>query len=175
MISSFLSIANYTLFRLPSIRFLLQIISANDSSTNTSSNNTGLLQQLAIANEQVSVANQQLFVANQQVTVSNQQLAVASEQLTVAREELSVNRQQLAILMTMNSHLQRVLTTMELDRGGLDRPQDCQDILSEPEGYSSSGTDRVYPGDGRIPHDFLVYCDMTTDGGGWTVRALFYI
>ncbi|KAI8514495.1 Fibrinogen C domain-containing protein 1 [Branchiostoma belcheri] len=47
-----------------------------------------------------------------------------------------------------------------------DRPQDCQDILDNDE-TTPSGVYMVYPRDNL--GGFLVYCDMDTDGGGWTL------
>ncbi|KAI8506064.1 Fibrinogen C domain-containing protein 1 [Branchiostoma belcheri] len=46
-----------------------------------------------------------------------------------------------------------------------DKPQDCQDILDNDE-TTPSGVYMVYPRDNL--GGFLVFCDMDTDGGGWT-------
>ncbi|XP_019622488.1 PREDICTED: microfibril-associated glycoprotein 4-like [Branchiostoma belcheri] len=46
------------------------------------------------------------------------------------------------------------------------KPQDCQDILDNDE-TTPSGVYMVYPRDNL--GGFLVFCDMDTDGGGWTL------
>ncbi|XP_078664669.1 microfibril-associated glycoprotein 4-like [Branchiostoma floridae x Branchiostoma belcheri] len=46
------------------------------------------------------------------------------------------------------------------------RPKDCKEILDNSE-TTPSGVYMVYPADNLA--GFQVYCDMHTDGGGWTV------
>uniref|UniRef100_A0A1A8LEP1 Fibrinogen C-terminal domain-containing protein n=1 Tax=Nothobranchius pienaari TaxID=704102 RepID=A0A1A8LEP1_9TELE len=46
-----------------------------------------------------------------------------------------------------------------------DRPRDCSDILKS--GISVDGVYSVFPI--HEPSGFMVYCDMSTEGGGWTV------
>ncbi|XP_078686378.1 microfibril-associated glycoprotein 4-like [Branchiostoma floridae x Branchiostoma belcheri] len=47
------------------------------------------------------------------------------------------------------------------------RPRDCSAVLSE--GHESSGIYVIYPYENDSGRSIGVFCDMDTDGGGWTV------
>ena len=51
---------------------------------------------------------------------------------------------------------------------GVHKPQDCRDV--QLAGSNVSGVYTVYPDDGG--EHINVFCDMVTDGGGWTVSVL---
>ncbi|XP_019617417.1 PREDICTED: ficolin-1-like [Branchiostoma belcheri] len=72
-------------------------------------------------------------------------------------EKLKIAVEQLSQTKTCESEVNDTTT---------DKPQDCQDILDNDE-TTPSGVYMVYPRDNL--GGFNVFCDMDTDGGGWTV------
>ncbi len=50
-------------------------------------------------------------------------------------------------------------------------PSDCDEILNA-YGKNTSGAYFIYPDAGMGPVRMHVWCDMDTDGGGWTVRLV---
>ena len=50
-------------------------------------------------------------------------------------------------------------------------PKDCQEV--KDRGNVASGQYMISPQDDEPP--FRVYCDLDTDGGGWTVCKLFVL
>ncbi|XP_071807702.1 uncharacterized protein [Asterias amurensis] len=87
--------------------------------------------------------------------VSELQVAVATNQETTTSEVQGIRRQ-----------LEQLQAPLVLDlQGRLPLPKDCSEILAR--GVLISGVYLVQPlGSSEA---FRVYCDMETDGGGWTV------
>ncbi|KAI8500834.1 Fibrinogen C domain-containing protein 1 [Branchiostoma belcheri] len=79
------------------------------------------------------------------------------EALRAELEKLKTAVEQLSQTKTCESEVNDTTT---------DKPQDCQDILDNDE-TTPSGVYMVYPRDNL--GGFNVFCDMDTDGGGWTL------
>ncbi|KAI8493335.1 Fibrinogen C domain-containing protein 1 [Branchiostoma belcheri] len=78
------------------------------------------------------------------------QLSASVDALGTELEKLKIAVEQLSQTKTCDS----------------DKPQDCQDIFDNDE-TTPSGVYMVYPRDNL--GGFYVFCDMDTDGGGWTL------
>jgi ficolin len=77
----------------------------------------------------------------------------------------------LAVIALANASESEAESEMELGAGGPELPISCMDAklrkIKNLKGSSGSGTYVIQPQDGG-PR-FKVYCDQTTEGGGWTV------
>lgn len=54
-----------------------------------------------------------------------------------------------------------------LEKSCLQQPLDCDDIYAQ--GYQADGVYLIYPLGPSVP--VPVFCDMTTEGGKWTVSG----
>lgn len=57
--------------------------------------------------------------------------------------------------------------TIDFQESSSPGPRDCYEILKK--GHKDSGIYRIWPSNWRTFGSFNVFCDMQTDGGGWTI------
>ncbi|XP_078686985.1 microfibril-associated glycoprotein 4-like [Branchiostoma floridae x Branchiostoma belcheri] len=116
---------------------------------------------------------QESQVSSLQTTIEQLQSQLSSEQSAVVQLQSQLSSQQNNVeqLQNMVSSQQAQLhNQMQLIQTLQGRPRDCSDLLKE--GYDSSGIYTIYPFSNDVQlsgKSVGVFCDMETDGGGWTV------
>ncbi|XP_078603558.1 microfibril-associated glycoprotein 4-like [Branchiostoma floridae x Branchiostoma japonicum] len=99
-----------------------------------------------------------------QATVSSQDSIIQQLQGTLQQLE-TTNLQQASSLQQVEATLQQCTTDLQQLQDKVTGPCSCQEILQS--GHDTSGVYLIYPAGVISP--IHVYCDMDTDGGGWTV------
>ncbi|XP_066946806.1 techylectin-5A-like isoform X2 [Macrobrachium rosenbergii] len=91
------------------------------------------------------------------------------EELQRLRNEVQQLQEENQDLLSASSEVNRILAVDEWKtRNGTSlRPTDCTDLLIA--GVTESGIYQIYPFVCSCSSPIYVYCDMETDGGGWTV------
>ncbi|XP_019640746.1 PREDICTED: ficolin-2-like [Branchiostoma belcheri] len=162
---------------------LLQYLNQQESELEVLKNETqqccGGQWTLWIENQQQSVDTLHLnvnhlanIVQELQNTVENLQLAVDDQvainqhqQATIQRLQSTVD-DQADIIQRQETTVQQMQTMLNQLSDKLNGPRDCMELLAT--GHDTSGVYTIYPdGGGKSP--VHVYCDMDTDGGGWTL------
>ncbi|XP_066293509.1 microfibril-associated glycoprotein 4-like [Branchiostoma lanceolatum] len=101
---------------------------------------------------------QQSIVEELEATVGDQASTMQQLQETVNNQINTINQQQTTI--------QQMQTLLSQISDRLSGARDCMELLAT--GHDTSGVYTIYPdGDGKSA--VHVYCDMDTDGGGWTM------
>ncbi|XP_066295017.1 microfibril-associated glycoprotein 4-like isoform X3 [Branchiostoma lanceolatum] len=99
-----------------------------------------------------------------------QESQVSGLQNTVEQLQSLISSQQAAQESQVSSLQAQLHNQMQLIQTLQGRPRDCSDLLKE--GYDSSGIYTIYPFFNDVQESgksIGVFCDMYTDGGGWTV------
>ncbi|KAK3084204.1 hypothetical protein FSP39_009993 [Pinctada imbricata] len=102
--------------------------------------------------------------------------AMSGEIERISKENAELKQDLISLMNTtantdiLSSQIQFLNTTMtsallNITKIQTEKPEDCKEILSS-EPNSRSGVYTIYP-DGT--KGYSVYCDMTSQGGGWTV------
>ncbi|XP_078686731.1 microfibril-associated glycoprotein 4-like [Branchiostoma floridae x Branchiostoma belcheri] len=81
-------------------------------------------------------------------------------------DQSNIIQQQQATIQQQQATIQQMQELLTAVSDKLNGPRDCMELLAT--GHDTSGVYTIYPdGGGKSP--VHVYCDMDTDGGGWTL------
>ncbi|XP_066293506.1 microfibril-associated glycoprotein 4-like [Branchiostoma lanceolatum] len=123
-------------------------------------------------NQQQSFSSLQIDLSDQSNVLQQQQATVQQLQATVD-DQVNINQQlqatvddQANIIQQQEATIQQMQTLLSQLSDELNGPRDCMELLAT--GHDTSDVYTIYPdGGGKSP--VHVYCDMDTDGGGWTL------
>ncbi|XP_066293508.1 microfibril-associated glycoprotein 4-like isoform X2 [Branchiostoma lanceolatum] len=88
------------------------------------------------------------------------------EQVNINQQLESTVEEQADLIRQQQTTMQQMQTLLNQLSEKLNGPRDCMELLAT--GHDTSGVYTIYPdGGGKSP--VHVYCDMDTDGGGWTL------
>ncbi|KAI8488224.1 cell surface pattern recognition receptor signaling pathway [Branchiostoma belcheri] len=139
---------------------LQQLQTTNQQLETTNQQQASSLHRLEAILQQQNATLQQQASSLQQLETTNQQQASSLQQLE------TTNQQQDAALQEQATTLLQCTTELQQLEDRVTGPQTCMDLLNS--GHNTSGVYTIYPA-GEVTSPIRVYCDMDTDGGGWTV------
>ncbi|XP_066293504.1 ficolin-1-like [Branchiostoma lanceolatum] len=136
-------------------------------------------QQQSVSSLQVNVDNQTNMLQQQQATVQQLQATVGEQaninqqqQATMQHQQATMQQlqatvdDQVNIIQQQGATIQQMQTLLSQLSDKVNSARDCMELLAT--GHDTSGVYTIYPdGGGKSP--VHVYCDMDTDGGGWTL------
>ncbi|XP_023214831.1 techylectin-5A-like [Centruroides sculpturatus] len=71
------------------------------------------------------------------------------------------------VLNFTEDYIKNAINTVQQEKYFKPGPTDCAEIFKN--GHTKSGIYRIWPANWQVVGSFRVYCDMSTEGGGWTV------
>ncbi|KAI8496522.1 cell surface pattern recognition receptor signaling pathway [Branchiostoma belcheri] len=125
----------------------------------------GQLQAEAESDLKATVEALQATVSSQDSIIQQQAAALQQLQGTL-QQQAGTLQQQATIIQQQEITLQQCTTSLQQLEDKVTGPRNCKELLNN--GHDTSGVYTIYPSGGGIS-PIHVYCDMDTDGGGWTV------